>query len=184
MCSRDAEFTLTPQFKPTLNPTFDSIRFCHNESVKISVQAIEKAAYSLLRKETNSFQTIEESVSAMSLSIAESGEYMVMVLSHGCEYTSPVMKAIRIPADSAYLPNIITPNGDNFNDAFEVISQGIDDYSLRIYNRYGVEIHNGNRSTANWAGEENSGVYFWHLSYFAGCENKTRHLKGVLHVMK
>jgi gliding motility-associated-like protein len=63
-----------------------------------------------------------------------------------------------------YIPNIITPNGDNINDYFKI--KGIDEESwiLEIYNRWGTLIFESNNYQNDWNGENHSdGVYYYIL---------------------
>jgi gliding motility-associated-like protein len=44
-----------------------------------------------------------------------------------------------------YVPNIFTPNHDGHNDSFYVITSGIKEFSIRIYNRWGEQVYSGNK---------------------------------------
>ena len=55
-----------------------------------------------------------------------------------------------------YAPNSFTPNGDGINDAFFIEASDIISLNLRIYNRWGEQIYNGEATTnshdASWDG--------------------------------
>jgi len=53
------------------------------------------------------------------------------------------------------IPNVITPNGDGENDTF--IIQGIENFSLSIFNRWGQEIYFEKNYLNNWEGRNKSG---------------------------
>lgn len=53
------------------------------------------------------------------------------------------------------VPNVFTPNGDGFNDAFRIIAQGIATSKLVIYDRWGVLIYEGNVPV--WNGNTRNG---------------------------
>jgi gliding motility-associated-like protein len=64
------------------------------------------------------------------------------------------------------IPNIITPNNDNFNDSF-IISKKYNAISLQIYNRWGNLIYKSENSILEWDGKVSSdkyatdGVYYY-----------------------
>lgn len=58
-------------------------------------------------------------------------------------------------------PNVITPNNDNFNDSFVILGNETTS-SLKIYNRYGVEIYQSENYQNNWNAENQpDGLYFY-----------------------
>lgn len=67
------------------------------------------------------------------------------------------------------VPDLITPNGDGVNDAFEMI--GLDNYptnQLTIFNRWGNEVYAATNYQNDWKGTYNGGpvpdgTYFWVL---------------------
>lgn len=64
-----------------------------------------------------------------------------------------------------YIPNGFTPDGDGINDRFKVSGRGIASASLRIYNRRGAKIYDGD-GLAGWDGKEDGarspeGVYIY-----------------------
>ncbi|MEP2667521.1 MAG: gliding motility-associated C-terminal domain-containing protein [Cyclobacteriaceae bacterium] len=63
-----------------------------------------------------------------------------------------------------FIPNIITPNGDNFNESFRVgdVAGGV---SLFVINRWGKEVYSSKSYQNDWYGEGlSSGVYFFTIS--------------------
>ena len=73
-----------------------------------------------------------------------------------------------------YIPDGFSPNGDSVNDLYYIpnIELFYPDYSLEIFNRYGLSIFTGNKSAPSWDGKNNksgnvatSGVYFYILNY-------------------
>ncbi|MDY8135747.1 gliding motility-associated C-terminal domain-containing protein [Aquimarina sp. 2201CG5-10] len=72
----------------------------------------------------------------------------------------------------------VSPDGNNQNDTFDLLIEGVynipealPDFELKIYNRYGGLVYNGNRNTEEFRGESNvslrlgddlpSGTYFY-----------------------
>ena len=76
------------------------------------------------------------------------------------------------------MPNIITPNGDDKNDVFEVITDGRVD--LKIFNRWGKVLYKNTDYQDNWNGEDvPAGTYYYEIQLEdnASC-------KGWLQVLK
>ena len=73
-----------------------------------------------------------------------------------------------IPPVSIYIPNAFTPNGDGLNDTFGVKGEGIRDYHLYIYDRWGNVIWDSANPHQTWDGKfqgnmAQSGVYVYQL---------------------
>lgn len=82
-----------------------------------------------------------------------------------------------------FIPNVITPNHDGFNDTFQIrgLTQNIFPV-FQAYNRWGVNVFANHRYNGNWpdaAGNTEPGSYFYILM-FQGCET----FKGWLKVEK
>ncbi|MCI5055570.1 MAG: gliding motility-associated C-terminal domain-containing protein [Flavobacteriales bacterium] len=99
----------------------------------------------------------------------ESGIYSIVLeaveQTVGCSDTATVVIEIRkFWIDS--IPNVFTPNGDGFNDEFVIDGEGLTDFSMVIYNRWGRKIYECGptadwRSCA-WDGDTKSdGVYYY-----------------------
>ncbi len=59
---------------------------------------------------------------------------------------------------SFILPNIITPNGDNLNDVFRPKNRAfIKSLKFKVFNRWGVQVYEGNDSNINWPGVDKDG---------------------------
>ncbi|MBK5285414.1 MAG: PKD domain-containing protein [Bacteroidia bacterium] len=62
-----------------------------------------------------------------------------------------------IPIFTFYAPNVFTPNEDGINDTFIGIGEGIKDYTMYIFNRWGEMIYNTNSITEPWDGKVKNG---------------------------
>ncbi len=74
--------------------------------------------------------------------------------------------------DSLSLPNIFTPNNDNFNEVFRLQElTGIDEFELKIYNRWGKLIYETLDKNFQWSGvnqedqQMQDGVFYWTASF-------------------
>lgn len=71
-------------------------------------------------------------------------------------------------------PNVFTPNDDNMNDYFLVLTNGKTVYSLRIYSRSGMLVYRSESPTIIWDGRNQSGqelppdIYFFTIESVDG----------------
>tara|TARA_B100000902_G_scaffold19496_1_gene23365 strand:+ start:7454 stop:10738 length:3285 start_codon:yes stop_codon:yes gene_type:complete len=56
-----------------------------------------------------------------------------------------------LPSYVIHIPTAFTPNGDGRNDVFNPEGEGIKEYKIKIYNRWGEEVFNGEKNTP-WKG--------------------------------
>src|SRR3989339_351459 len=97
------------------------------------------------------------------------GSYTVLLTvknQYGCQDTA--MKIIDIK-EAIFIPSAFTPDGDGVNDQFEILYNGNFIYSIKIVNRWGQEIWNGDQ-TQMWDGktkdgnECSQGTYYYFLN--------------------
>ncbi|MFN0048021.1 MAG: gliding motility-associated C-terminal domain-containing protein [Cytophagales bacterium] len=92
-------------------------------------------------------------------------------------------------SDSCYyfeLPNIFTPNGDNYNDKFtpKPFPRNINAVKFTVYNRWGSEIfYSDDDININWTGENaQDGLYYYkaeiEIGSVAGTTTEKKNLKG------
>ena len=96
------------------------------------------------------------------------GDYIVMLsYSNGCESQINV----KVMNCTLEIPNIITPNGDGYNDYFVIknLAEAYPNSSLIIYNRWGKIVFQTNNYNNDWDGRDNAdGAYFWVLKLADG----------------
>lgn len=73
---------------------------------------------------------------------------------------------------SIYIPNVFTPDGDDFNDVFEVDIDGWVTYEIKIYNRFSEEVFQSTDPANPWNGKKDNtgadlpaGVYYVVITY-------------------
>jgi gliding motility-associated-like protein len=74
-----------------------------------------------------------------------------------------------VPPVSLYIPNAFTPNGDGLNDTFGAIGEGISEYRIMIFNRWGNMIFESNDIGKQWDGtfkgeKAELGVYVYKIT--------------------
>ena len=58
-----------------------------------------------------------------------------------------------VPHSRLYIPNAFTPNNDGINDFFGVSGEGLQDYHIMIYNRWGEVIFESTNPHERWDGK-------------------------------
>jgi gliding motility-associated-like protein len=95
------------------------------------------------------------------------GVYFVDVSLSGCTQR---FNSQTLSCEEFIIPNIFTPNGDGVNDYFFINYEGVKDFSLEIYNRWGVRVFRSVSPQVFWNGYLESGtmvangIYFYTLS--------------------
>ena len=106
---------------------------------------------------------------------------MVVKNKWGCMDT--VVKVILVnEAESFYVPNAFTPNGDGLNEIFSPKARAIKSYSIIIFDRWGQKIFESNDFSNEWDGtfkgkECKEDVYVWKINYI-NSKNKLIELTG------
>jgi gliding motility-associated-like protein len=117
------------------------------------------------------------------LTAGEAGTYSATVVKSVCS-ASAIPVELAALSDSLFVPNVFTPNYDAVNDNFEVKLNGIDNFHLLLFNRYGQTMFETSDPAFKWHGESvPSGVYFWRIAYTT-CSNVGKEKKGWVHVLK
>jgi gliding motility-associated-like protein len=75
----------------------------------------------------------------------------IAISEFGCNDTT--QHTVRVnPQPSLYIPNAFSPEGDNLNDVFLPVGEGISDFSMSIFDRWGKEIFKTNSMENGWDG--------------------------------
>ncbi len=90
---------------------------------------------------------------------ADTGHYtirLITITQYGCEDSTYQSVIITLPF-VLYVPNTFTPNGNGINDVFAPKGEGILNYEMYIYDRWGQNIFYTNDLTVGWDGKANGG---------------------------
>lgn len=93
------------------------------------------------------------------------------------------------------LPNVFTPNGDNFNDLFTPFPsyRFVDQIDLQVYNRWGQKVFSTKDPAINWDGKNeftkadcSAGVYYYTIEIFDLRLNglEIRNEKGIIRLIR
>jgi gliding motility-associated-like protein len=89
-----------------------------------------------------------------------------LTTTEGCQLTRVVQVQAAECPDRLLLPNIITPNGDGRNDAFQVVGLEPGAWRLEVYSRWGRLVYEqASYRSGQWQAEgQSAGVYYYRLS--------------------
>ncbi|MCR6640283.1 MAG: gliding motility-associated C-terminal domain-containing protein [Sporocytophaga sp.] len=111
--------------------------------------------------------------------ISTSGKYWIQV-SNKC-FTSTDTVNITFEDCTPFIPNLITPNGDDRNDYFVIETKIVRPLKLEIYNRWGKKVYENDVYLNDWQGNDlEKGIYFYYLND----ETLNRRYKGWLEILR
>ncbi len=88
------------------------------------------------------------------------------------------------------VPNVFTPNGDQFNSEFQVTSNGGFPIRMRIFTRSGVLVHESEGFIVSWNGktangvEVSTGIYYYTIEALWGDPDKRYSKAGFVHLYR
>ena len=99
------------------------------------------------------------------------GTYLVKLIAinqFGC-VDSVTMNITLLKGNVLFIPNSFTPNEDNLNDIFLPIMEGIDQYNLIIFNRWGENLFETTDQAQGWNGKHKTitvqqGIYIYRIT--------------------
>ena len=100
------------------------------------------------------------------------GNCCVTLIASNASCTDSVTKCINVVSEASIkIPNVFTPNGDNVNDVFTIISSGLKSLHCAIFDRWGLKLYEWDGISGGWDGHTRSGIktpsgtYFYVLEY-------------------
>jgi gliding motility-associated-like protein len=124
---------------------------------------------------------------------ADTGSYPVQLIVTsvmGCK--DSVVKLVHIDSEYAlYVPDAFSPNGDDLNEVFEAKGEGIKDFKLYVFDRWGAMVFYSNNISKGWDGRyQGKGtdivqqdVYVWKIE-LKTFKNEPRQLSGQVNLIK
>lgn len=95
-----------------------------------------------------------------SISVSQGGNYGFSAIDQfGCPVTD-LVRVLEIPTDrgEGLVPNVFTPNNDQKNDRFEVVAEGIDNFHMEVYDRWGLKMFETSNLSNGWNGGLDNGL--------------------------
>lgn len=101
---------------------------------------------------------------------AQAGTYRVTVSNPCGTATDEVNVFVQDNICNLFIPTAFTPNGDGFNEFFEITGKEITPVNLLIFNRWGEKVFQSSDGNFAWDGKANGelcqpGAYAWRFSY-------------------
>jgi gliding motility-associated-like protein len=92
--------------------------------------------------------------------------YTLHAITDDCESTSTI--TVIPECGNLKVPNVFTPNNDGINDVFRPEGKGIADYSLQVFNRWGILVFESTQYNNGWNGKVSNepapeGTYYFLL---------------------
>jgi gliding motility-associated-like protein len=97
------------------------------------------------------------------------GNYEIVMIATDIESGCTDTTTLSIFADGEVtytVPNVFTPNDDNVNDGFTILSHGLTEVHVVIYDRWGLKMYEFDGVHASWDGRTTSGVIVPDGTYF------------------
>lgn len=125
--------------------------------------------------------------------VQQPGTYTLKLTNqYGCTVTKSVKADFQQCSEcKLYVPNAFTPNGDGTNDVFKAktICVQIDNFRLKIYNRWGQLIFKSADISKGWDGMykgelQQTGTYVYFISYKKYGVNGLQQQKGLVTLLK
>lgn len=91
---------------------------------------------------------------------AQNGTYTVTLKGFDNKGCPALPNTVKITIDSRsqiITPNAFTPNGDGNNDDFYIYHQGLLDFEIQIFDRYGVQLYQSSDPNFRWKGVAKNG---------------------------
>jgi len=124
-----------------------------------------------------------------SFTFFKSGNFAVKLSVYNETCNSEISKDVNVTeADSLFMPNVFTPNGDGLNEQYGAVGFGIKEYNLFIYNRWGELLYTSEQINQRWDGryrekECAEGVYFFILTATSNA-GRSYNLNGTLQLLR
>jgi len=187
-CTGTAEVTVTVHPLPEITVTADPSEICLGDSSDLMVSSdITGTTFNW----SNGLGTNPN----VTVSPTATTTYSVTGTTiEGCTGTAEVTVTVHplpnIDSFAYYVPNVITPNDDGLNDLFYIFANNIelDNFEMRIFNRWGNQIFFTTDPNIGWDGKYNGklvpqGVYYYIIN-FTDSQNYNKHtLQGSLTVI-
>ena len=100
------------------------------------------------------------------------GNYCIVLVASLNNCRDTISKCIDVLSDpKIIIPNLFTPNGDGINELFTVTAEGVTQFEIEFFDRWGESVFNSKSIDISWDGKNKSGkkvsngVYYYIVTY-------------------
>jgi len=120
--------------------------------------------------------------------ITQSGLYSVQVTNGYCSWTDSAQIEVLAVGDDFFVPNVVTPNADGFNDELCFVAPLSDDFDIVVFNRWGNKVYESIDPEACWdlflnGARISDGTYFYIAHYRSQCKDEIIEHQGTISVI-
>jgi gliding motility-associated-like protein len=162
ICAATDSIMIAAVSPPDLNPSYS---FCDQPVIILDAGYQPHATYLWSTGDTVS-----------SINVTAEGTYYVTISNGSCMLTDSVIIE-ESHGGSLWLPNSFTPDGNDLNEIFIPVGEGVTDFHMKIFNRWGQLLYETSDINQGWDGTYKSNpvqedVYVWVIDYFSNCAGK------------
>jgi gliding motility-associated-like protein len=172
---------------PTVDSNKKSIIGCEVKTVQLGSAAVPGYTYKWAPPTGLDNDTIAQPMATNT--VTTNYTLTVTNTANGCTNLQYTLVEVDLCCTKLLVPNSFSPNGDNVNDVFKIITdKDVPNFNLQIFNRFGQKVFESNSVFNPWDGSYNKvnaelGVYYYILKY--NCDNQEKiMLKGDITVIK
>lgn len=127
---------------------------------------------------------INATTGAIDLANSTNGTYTVTYSTAGqCGGTASARITIQGSAAPVY-PTVLTPNGDKLNDELKLKIADVQNYSLKVFNRWGRRVYEGTNAAEGWNPADNGPGTYYYLVEYTDCAGRAQLARNWVEVVK
>ncbi len=176
---------------PDLNVSIDYVPPvpCETVNYKVNLDAVGTGADSIYWDMGNGVTFIDSTSIDYEYPTFGSYNISVTLFNFFCNQTltkTMVAEFMEPKETKGIVPNVFTPNGDNWND--KLVFVGVDntqEFSIKIFNRWGRLMFESDDATSHWDGiDASEGTYFYELKYTDICSTEQKLVTGTVTLLR
>jgi gliding motility-associated-like protein len=178
-CTGSATTSITVLPAAAISLSFGGTTFCKAGAAPVATATPTGGTFS-----STAGLVINAATGAIDFANSTNGTYTVSYTTTGqCGGTASARITIQGSAAPVY-PTVLTPNGDQLNDQLKLKIADVQNYSLKVFNRWGRRVYEGNNAAEGWNPADNGpGTYFYQVEY-TDCAGRAQMARNWVEVIK
>lgn len=95
-----------------------------------------------------------------------SGTYTVQQVVTNASGCIDTIQGVIVVNEGIIIPNVFSPDGDGVNDQFYIANSGMKEFSIEIFNRWGIKVFETTADEIRWDGTSTSGIRMSDGTYY------------------